>query len=107
MAGTIFIDGELWSAAGCLFDFVVAQAADSVSSEQLAARLREVVDEHPGALSIGDLSPDDRDAVLAALGPALLERAAARLPSDLPKRESVLSLVSELVVLAERGNRNR
>jgi hypothetical protein len=103
MAGTVLVGDELWSAAGWLFDFVVAQLAESVSSPALSATLREIVDEHLGALSLNDLSTDDRDEVVAALSHVLQERAAAALPADLPSRDSVLAHIADLVALSERG----
>ena len=103
MAGTVFVGDQLWSAAGWLFDFVVAQVADSVSSPTLSSHLREIVDEHLGALSLNDLSSDDRDEVLAALGRGLHEQAAAALPIELPDRAAVLAHIANLVALADQS----
>jgi hypothetical protein len=93
---------QLWSAAGWLFDFVVAQVADSASSPALSSHLREIVDEHLGALALNDLSSDDRDEVLAALVHGLQDRAAAALPTELPSRDAVLAPIADLVALADQ-----
>jgi hypothetical protein len=103
MAGTVFVGDQLWSAAGWLFDFVVAQVADSVSSPALSSRLREILDEHLGALALNDLSFDDRSEVLYALGNGLQDRAAAALPTELPSRDAVLAHIADLVALADRS----
>lgn len=75
VAGTIFLstdslDGDAWSAAGWLFDFVITRLAGAVEDERLAARLAEIVDEHSGALAFADLGRAEQIETLSCLGAA-------------------------------------
>jgi hypothetical protein len=61
MAGSIEVDGQLWTAASWLFDWVLNRIVDDAEVDQyVAVMVREIVDENLGWFSLRDLDPADR-----------------------------------------------
>jgi len=106
VAGTVFVGPESWSAASWLFDLVLTQVAEVVSSDRAASVLREIVGENLGALSLMDLVPEDRQAVLHALDAQFISQIDTYLPLDQAKRDEAVSHVADLVEMATRRARS-
>jgi hypothetical protein len=104
VAGTVLVldtagRETLWSAAGWLFDLVVLQLAQSVSSETLRVRLMEIEEQNLGALVLADFEESDRVQLLDAIRRELIDRIDRVLPADFPGRASALPHVKQLVDL--------
>ncbi|WP_406051550.1 hypothetical protein [Kribbella sp. NBC_00889] len=98
MAGSMKVDGKLWTAASWLFRWVVSSVADNAGLDPDGqATLREIVDENLGWLSIDDLEPARRSIVRDWISERLVADADARLPVDLEAdRGATLTHLGEL-----------
>jgi len=101
MAGSIEVDGQLWTAASWLFDWVLNRIVDDAEVDQyVAVMVREIVDENLGWFSLRDLDPADRSIVRSWLADRLVEDADAKLPAELAQRDDVLLYHADLASLA-------
>jgi uncharacterized protein (DUF2236 family) len=95
------VDGQLWTAASWLFDWVLNRIVDDAEVDQyVAVMVREIVDEHLGWFSLRDLDPADRSIVRSWLADRLVEDADAKLPAELAERDDVLLYLADLTRLA-------
>ena len=106
MAGSIEVDGKLWTAASWLFRWVVSSVADHAGLDADGqARLREIVDENLGWLSIDGLEPARRSIVRDWISERLVADADARLPVDLEAdRAATLTHLGELAQMTSQNH---
>ncbi|MEV6966318.1 hypothetical protein AB0M47_14475 [Hamadaea sp. NPDC051192] len=97
MSGTIEVTPQQrWSAAGWLFDWTVGYLADHVADQEVAAELREIVEENLGWLGLDDYGPEARADLVALLRDRVVPAAAADLPPTVDDRPAVLDLLRDL-----------
>lgn len=103
MAGTIVVcEGQRWSAASWLFDWVVDFLAIAVDNFTLSERLRGVIQENIGWLDLPDLSASERQDILRIVRLELLPAAQNALPASVPNYEATLVHLESLVDIACR-----
>jgi len=104
VAGSIVVQGQMWTRASWLFDAVVSQLAMCARPAALRERLAEIVRENLGYLSIDELEPADRSELLWILGDNFPDSFNAAYPNMDPQhRPGALTSVSELVQLSQKG----
>ena len=97
MSGTIEVSPQLrWSAAGWLFDWTVGYLADHVADAEVAAGLREIVDENLGWLGLDDYGPEARAELVTLLRDKVVPAAEADLPNTVDNKPAVLDLLRDL-----------
>lgn len=97
MAGTIFtLKGELWSVNSNEFYYAIDTIAGEVTLPALAAKLREIDDEHLGMLDLRDFSVSEREQMLTVICTSLVSTAQRELPTAAPER---IARLRELVTL--------
>ncbi|HEX8344033.1 MAG TPA: hypothetical protein VF657_04710 [Actinoplanes sp.] len=100
MSGTIALSDELrWSADRWLFDWTVRFLADRVTSTEVAAALRTVVDEQRNWLAFDDYGPRATAQFDGLIRERLLRAADAELPRAMPGRTVALDHLRGLVSL--------
>jgi DNA-binding GntR family transcriptional regulator len=100
MSGTIALSDELrWSADRWLFDWTVRFLATRVTSAELAAELRAVVEEQKACLAFEDYGPRAAAQLDGLIRDRLLRAADAELPRAMPGRTVALDHLRGLVSL--------
>jgi hypothetical protein len=80
MSGMIALSADVrWSAAGWLFDWTVESLADMVASPEVAASLREIVNENLGWVGLDDFGKDAKTELLGLIRHQLLPVAERKL----------------------------
>lgn len=100
MSGTVvFGDGEKWSASSGVFNWVVGFLIDRVEDGLTRDELSLIDEQNFCWLDLAQLNADGREAVLRALGSALVPYSEERLP-DTSHRDATLNALRELAELA-------
>jgi hypothetical protein len=102
MAGSIEIDGKLWTAASWLFRWVLNRIVENVNVGPVGeATLEGILDENLGWLSVDDLEPEYRSTVRKWIAENLVADAHAVIPLDLAiDRGAVLAHLDSLARMA-------
>lgn len=101
MAGTVKSpEGQLWTAASWLFDWVVREVASELSDRELAARLQDIADNNLGWLGLAEFTDEQTKQILEVIRSSLLPAAQRGLPQEIKDRDRALEHIQTLVDLS-------